>query len=97
MERGEVLWWWTAGVLMSLCAMTSAAWLVDGRQIGTESVWAKPIKFQLSLALHFATLALVASELSGEWRDGAILRWVALASIAATAFEIAYIMIQAGR
>ncbi|TGD99047.1 hypothetical protein [Methylobacterium nonmethylotrophicum] len=97
MERAEILWWWTVGVLLALCAATSVAWLLDGRQIGGESVWVKPIKFQLSLALHCATLALVASGLAGTWRDGALLRWVAFASIAATGFEVAYIMVQAGR
>jgi hypothetical protein len=55
------------------------------------------MKFQLSLALHFATLALVTSALGVAWRDAVILRWVAVASLACTVFEVGYIMVQANR
>ncbi len=33
------------------------ALLLDARQLSSVSVWAKPLKFELSLALHWATVA----------------------------------------
>ncbi|OQP86269.1 hypothetical protein BTR14_11275 [Rhizobium rhizosphaerae] len=98
MDRHAVdLWWWTVAVLLGLFVATSVLCWFDGRQIDGASVWAKPIKFQLSLALHFATLAAVASCLGQAWRDGAFLWWVAVAAVACTAFEVGYIMLQAAR
>ncbi len=96
-QRAETLWGAGALILLALFGVTLAISFFDGRQLHGAGVWAKPMKFQLSLALHFATLALLASALSAASRDSAVLRWVALVSLAATAFEVAYIMIQAGR
>jgi hypothetical protein len=47
--------------------------------------------------VHFATLALVLRCLGSEWRASAIVLAIAVASVAATAFEIIYIMAQASR
>ncbi|MDH8660866.1 hypothetical protein QIH25_28370, partial [Klebsiella pneumoniae] len=61
------------------------------------SVWAKPLKFEASLAIHFATLALSLSavDLSAKW--GKVLFAVAVSSVGATTFEMIYILIQAAR
>jgi hypothetical protein len=93
----ETLCWTSAGALLVVFAATVIVSLVDTRQIDATSVWAKPIKFQLALALHFATIALVAGALSDPWRGSALLWGVTLAAVASTVFEVAYIMLQAGR
>ena len=62
-RSAESLWWWSAGALLLLSAATAVVYLLDRRQIDRTRVWAKPIKFQLSLAVHFATLALVTTAL----------------------------------
>ncbi len=69
----------------------------DRRRIRVESVWSKPLKFAASLALHFATLAVATAHLAPDWRHAAGLVGVAGAGLAAAAFEMAYITIQAGR
>lgn len=92
-----MLWWRTAAVLMLLLGLTAAISLRDGRRLGPDGVWVKPMKFQGSLALHFATLAVVTSQLSEPWRDGQMLRAAGLAAVLATIFEVAYIMLQASR
>ena len=95
--RPEWLWLATALVLVALFVLTGIVQRFDTRLLDGSSVWAKPLKFQLSLAIHFATLALVVSWLSPENRAGNLLWWAAVASVAATAFEVGYIMLQAAR
>ena len=96
-RSAESLWWWSAGALLLLSAATAVVYLLDQRQIDRMSVWAKPVKFQLSLAVHFATLALVTTALGNAWRTADLLWWSAVASVASAVFEIGYIMVQAGR
>lgn len=93
----EKLWWLTAAMLLALLLATSVLALFDARTIEGNSVWAKPMKFQLSLALHFATLALVVRGLSEDARTGTLLAVAAVAAVASTAFEVGYIMLQAAR
>lgn len=93
----EELWWQSNIVLLALFFLTAAVSLVDRRRIGVDGVWVKPLKFQISLALHFVTMAGVASMLSAAWRESLLLSASGLAAIAATAFEVGYIMFQAAR
>lgn len=96
-RRAERIWWVAAVVLAGLAVATAIAISIDPRQFNGANVWAKPLKFQLALAVHFATLAIVARYLTDTWRNGSILFIVAVASVAAGAFEIVYIAIQAAR
>lgn len=81
-------------ILLALCA----AWaLVDGRQIDGDPVWMKPLKFALSFAVLFATLALVEARLSAPARGGWTLRIAATLMAAAFLSEMAYIIYQAAR
>ena len=95
--RTESIWWMTTIGMLALFAVTAVLALVDRRMIAGASVWAKPLKFELSLAIHFATLALVASVLGETWRRSPWLEAVAWASAACALFEIAYIALQAAR
>jgi hypothetical protein len=97
MHRIEHLWSITVVSFLALLAMTVAAWLLDRRLIDGASVWAKPAKFELSLALHFATLALIVGRLDESWRQSQVLWSIAAASVACTVFEMAYIVLQASR
>lgn len=95
--RADALWWKLTIVLVVLFVLTLVAWAIDDRVIDRESIWAKPLKFEASLAIHFATLALALSLVnqSPGWALG--LSVSAIASVAATAFEILYILVQAAR
>lgn len=90
---------WLQGGLLVLAVMvpTILAYAFDGRQLDGISVWAKPFKFQLAVALHLFTLALATTLLARRFREGLVLRITAWASTAAGIFEIAYIVAQAGR
>ncbi len=78
-------------------AATAALWAVDPRTIDGVSVWAKPLKFELALAVHAGTLALVASRLSAPVRTGPFLQALALAFLAASTVEMGWIVGQAAR
>ena len=95
--RVEQLWWATVVVLLILFAVNVGTLVLDKRLIDGANVWAKPLKFEVSLALHFATLALIVHALNESARASAMLWWVAVAAVIATAFEVAYIVLQASR
>ncbi len=97
MLRADYLWWAAAAGFFAILLMTLCVSAFDQRLIGNEGVWVKPIKFQLSLAIHFVTLAAIASLLGGQHGTGSLLFWIAVASVGSAIFEIVYIMAQAAR
>lgn len=86
-----------AAFMLALIPPTLLAGLLDARQLNGVNVWIKPLHFQLSLALYFATLALLLPLLAPARRQARQTRWAMLAAAAAGVMEIAYIMIQAAR
>lgn len=96
-NRTEQVWWSTVALLLALLAGTLVARAFDLRLLDGTSVWAKPMKFELSLALHFATLALIVGALGDSMRRESLLGGVAWASSACAVLEIAYIVAQAAR
>src|SRR5690606_29910670 len=91
------LWLQVSLVVLAIALPTAFAAALDGRTLDGVSVWAKPLKFQLAVPVHFVTLAAVASLLSDRVRHGRLLMVTAWASAAAGLFEIAYITAQAAR
>ncbi len=90
--------WWLVVVLAGTFVATLVAFLLDSRTIdGVQSVWAKPLKFELSLALHAATLALAISLLSPQARAERLVMLAAVACVLATSYELGYIALQAAR
>jgi len=72
------------------------AWsVVDTRQVVGAAVWMKPVKFALSFAIFFATIALVEARLSQTVRDGWLLRIIGWVMAAAFLSEMAYMTYQA--
>lgn len=82
-----------AGLLfLALIPPTLLAFVVDDRQYLDTPIWLKPLKFEVSLALFFATLALCV-----RWLPARVVasRWhgvFAATVVAATAAEIIWIM-----
>jgi hypothetical protein len=97
MFRADHLWWAATAGFVAILLVTLCVSAFDQRQIGSDGVWVKPIKFQISLAIHFATLAAIAGLLSATQRTGTFLFWIAVISVGSAVFEIVYIMIQAAR
>jgi hypothetical protein len=87
------------GVALMLVFLVPALVLqpIDARLLNDISVWVKPTKFALSLALHYATLAWAVGLLAPEWRQSDYMRRSFLLSLCAGFFEIAYISLQAAR
>lgn len=91
----ERAWWIGALALLALTPPTALAYTLDPHVLDGARVWAKPLKFELSFAVHFATVALVASRLSPPWRRGAMMRWLVPASLLGLAAEMIYMITQA--
>ena len=66
--------WQLSLALLAAAALTSLAALLDERLLGTTSVWMKPLKFQLALALQTATIAWALGLLAGTTRQRAMPR-----------------------
>ncbi|MFN3806467.1 hypothetical protein [Asticcacaulis sp.] len=91
-------WFWAATAGFGLAFILSTLLLtLDRRRIAGESVWLKPLKFALSLFIHFLTLALLTGGLSIELRQRGFLTATAIAACVAAAFEILYIGFRAAR
>lgn len=85
------------GVCLALMLPCLVALGVDGRTIGDAPVWAKPLKFEVSIALHFATLIALAPLAAASALSGRLFRWTLLAAGVAGVGEILYICLQAAR
>ena len=95
LHRRHAAWTSSAIVLCILAICCVVLMAIDTRTLNDVSVWMKPLKFCLSLAIYFATLAcfvpLLPQGLFQHW-EGRLVTWVTLV---AGAFEIAYITVQA--
>jgi len=80
-----------------MLAATSIVSLFDSRTLHGVSVWAKPIKFNLSFALHVGTLTLFVSFLRTDLQKSATIRWTMAITCAAVLLELFYISFQAAR
>ncbi|MFN0024446.1 MAG: hypothetical protein ACKVS5_11170 [Parvularculaceae bacterium] len=90
--------WIAAAAFMAALFVTIApAQVFDARLFNGAPIWDKPLKFSLSLGLHFLTLAALLQILPQERRGGPAIAFAVLTSIAAGIFEIAYIALQAAR
>jgi len=94
-DLAQRIWWITAGVMLAAGILAVIMQHYDPRLIGPDNVWVKPAKFGFSLALHMATLAVIAAWLSpGEWAGRALLV-IAVLSVAAALVEMVWIIRQA--
>ncbi|ABD55340.1 hypothetical protein [Jannaschia sp. CCS1] len=91
------LMWAGAALCLAWFVLSCTVWLFDGRTLFGESVWAKPIRFSASLALHYATFAIVISWLSTGWQTGLTLTIVAWIAVGSLVFQVGFIGIQGAR
>jgi hypothetical protein len=81
------------GVMMILLLLpTGFAALIDPREIGGESVWTKPLKFQLSLAAYLLTLAWFAAWLPAQTAGRRWYRPYSIAVVVMVALEVVWLM-----
>lgn len=81
--------------LLAIALVLGATWVFDSRQLHGESVWAKPIKFLLSVGLFALTSAWFIGDLPEARRRAAPMRAARWTIIGAGTFELAYITWQA--
>lgn len=92
----ERLWWVAAAGSFALGLLAIALQALDVRELAGVNVWVKPAKFGFSLALHMATLALIARLMSSGPTANTLLAFAAVLSVAAAAIEMVWIIRQAG-
>lgn len=93
----EPLWWASAAIFLAAFLAMWLATAFDQRLYDGATLWAKPMKFALATAVHFATLAAVVRYLGPGWQASQLLLWVAAASIFVAFVEVGYIAVQAAR
>jgi len=91
------LWWQGTLLLAVFLAISILLYLFDPRYLGDEKLWIKPIKFEISVILHFATLAVLASLISAGRREGRAWTGITYMVVGAGLFEVLYIFLQAAR
>jgi hypothetical protein len=93
-SRSLAVWVGVFGVGFMVCSLLPQ---VDDRLLLGVSVWEKPAKFFLSLAVHFATVAWALSLLDVAQRRSRGLRWAAAMMSGAAVLELVYIVARAAR
>lgn len=96
----ERMAWDTAILCLALALPSAIAWTLESRTLNDVNVWNKPLKFQLSFALHWFTVAVLLQALrppTGGLASGAALRaWLRIGGVSAVV-EVFYITLQAAR
>lgn len=72
-------------------------WLLDPRVLDSAAIWTKPQKFNISLALHFFTLAVLAHQIPRATRTGPVLIGTGYLAVISLIFEFVYVNVQAAR
>ena len=90
-------WWHAALFFFGLMLLFGTLTFVDERTFNGVSTWIKPLKFSLSLAVYFATLAWFAPLMPVGYFETRKGRWLTNVPIVCAALEIGYIALQAGR
>jgi hypothetical protein len=80
--------------LFAITLVLGVAWAFDARQLHGEDVWAKPVKFMLSVGLFALTSAWFTGALPEARRRAAPIRAMRWTIIAAGTFELGYITLQ---
>jgi len=93
----EKIWWQAAFLLIAAIPVTLAAYYFDPRLHNDIPIWVKSLKFELSLAVHLITLALVISRAPAKLQARYWLFGIAILSALASIAEIGMIGSQAAR
>jgi hypothetical protein len=96
-SRAEDLLWQCGLIIIAFLPVTFLVSLDDPRQLNAINIWAKPMKFYVSVGLHMMTLAFVARFINADVRGKFSvygLSWVLTFTVIA---ELAYLTIQAAR
>ena len=88
---------WLTVILSALMVPVAIAWMLDSRTFQGVNIWIKPLKFLVSTAVLFITLAWALTFVPTATLQAPTLVALAIALGALAAFEIGYITLQAAR
>jgi hypothetical protein len=91
------IWFFTGLFMLGIFVLLIPSFFSDSRVLDGYSVWAKPLKFSLSLATHFFTLAILSKLLERKYRLSLSIIVVGYSAVVAALFEQLYITLQAAR
>jgi hypothetical protein len=91
------LLWLGIGFQVALFVPSLIAAGFDERLVRDVAVWAKPLKFQVSLSVLMATLLIAFAHLTPDRRNGVTVRLAAWLVVASSTFDTAYFTFQAAR
>ncbi len=91
------IWWQGAFLISALAVINLSLMLLDPSFLADEPVWLKPLKFEISVVIHFITLAILSSLLSSNRQRGEAWKCITYATVAAGLLEVLYIFLQAAR
>ncbi len=83
--------------MLALLPLFLAGLALDPRTLDDAPIWLKPAKFALSLGVYLLTLAWFMGDLPEAARRGRAAATIRIVAIGASAFEMAYIALQAAR
>ena len=83
--------------ILALMVPTAFALALDPRTLNDIPIWIKPLKFQASVGVYLLTLSWFLAALPEGVRRGRAVAVLMAVAVAASAFEIAYITLQAAR
>lgn len=89
--------WATVAVVLVMLGVSAIAWGFDDRVLNGVSVWAKPMKFNLSFAMHLATLMVFVALMTRAAQTTWTMRWTITITSSAVLVELLYIFLQAAR
>ena len=77
--------------------VTIPAWLFDTRMLDGVNIWLKPEKFNISLGLHFLTIAILLTQIPVEKRNSPLLRRATFLALTSLVLEQVYVTVQVAR
>ena len=86
-----------AGCILALVPPTAVAMLVDDRTLDGARIWVKPLKFEVSLAIFGATLAVMVPLAGRGYAASRAARWLVGIMASGAVVELLWIILQAAR
>ncbi len=86
-----------AMLMVASFVVFSPAWIMDTRMLDNANVWTKPQKFNVSLGLHFFTIAVLLQLVPRDIRKGPVLLIFSYLAAASLVFEYVWVAVQAGQ
>lgn len=87
----------TSILCLALAVPSAIAFGLDARTLNDINIWSKPLKFQLSFALHWLTVVCLLQLFSPAAASAPSLRWWLRIGAFASVVEVFYITLQAAR